>query len=147
MGRKSRRGGQYLSNVGYSNGYTTPNTTEYLRGTDVGMANPTPFGATRTMEGGGAWYNPFSWFSKDASGSETPPVDGSVPVAPVDGSMPVAPVDGSVPVDGTAPVAPVDGTAPAAGGGRFRRRSRRGGFRWRSKQGGRRSRRSRRSRR
>ena len=55
MGRKSRRGGQYLSNVGFSNGYATPHTPGFLRGTDVGLANPTPFGATRTMAGGGWW--------------------------------------------------------------------------------------------
>ena len=133
MGRKSRRGGQYLSNVGYSNGYTTPNTSGYLRGTDVGLANPTPFGATRTMSGGMfEWLtNIFKKTEPAATGDPRPDLTNSVPVV-------TAPAPGA-----PAPDAP-DAPAPDASGfgGGFRR-SRRGGFRRRS----RRSRRSKRSRR
>lgn len=150
MGRKSRRGGQYLSNVGYSDGYTTPYTTEYLRGTDVNMANPVPFAATRTMEGGdgdGLWGKLTSWFSSDPSGSAVaaPVATEAAPYVSPDAVPEAAPYVSPDAVPEAAPEAAPE-AVPEAGGGRFRRQSR-GGFRRRSKREGRRRSKRRRSKR
>lgn len=52
MVRRTRGGGhyQYLSNTGFSNGFTMPKVTGYLRGWETALANPTPW--TKTMTGG-----------------------------------------------------------------------------------------------
>jgi hypothetical protein len=146
MGRKSRRGGQYMSNVGYSNGYATPHTPGFLRGTDVGLANPTPFGATRTMAGGMFGFEKIAAFftGKKPEASSVGP-DG-MPVAPAsvgpDG-MPVAPASVGPTTEAPASVGPTteapavgpDGMPVAStemGGGRRRSSRSRRGFRRRS---------------
>lgn len=46
---------QYLSNVGFSTGYTTPHQASYLKNYGVALANPTPF--ARTVAYGGRRRN------------------------------------------------------------------------------------------
>ena len=134
MGRKSRRGGQYMSNVGYSNGYATPHTPGFLRGTDVGLANPTPFGATRTMAGGMFGFEKIAAFftGKKPEASSVGP-DG-MPVAPASVG-PTTEAPASVGPTTEAPAVGPDGMPVAStemGGGRRRSSRSRRGFRRRS---------------
>jgi hypothetical protein len=110
MSRRKRSGGQYLSNVGITSGYTSPHVTSYLKGADSALANPVPIARTQVVHGGRKRRRSKrgGTFLEKLFGSNTP--ETPVPGNPVPGNpMPGNPVPGNPMPGYPIPVKPVPG--------------------------------------